>query len=156
MILVSIFEKIQIWKAWNPQLSPWVFELLWISRIAEGNAIKYDVHEWPMYNIPNGKFGMLHPRRLAEVRPGEWPHTPFMEEAGILQEFTQYAANAGLTDFIADECEQHQILTTSLFKVLLSFLGIIHLRCSLIYMLKPIRYHLLSFVTYAWSLLMGA
>ena len=34
-----------------------------------------------------------------------------MEEAGILQEFTQYAANAGLTDFIGDECEQHQILT---------------------------------------------
>ena len=30
----------------------------------------------------------LHPRRLAEVRPCEWPHTPFLEEAGILQEFT--------------------------------------------------------------------
>ena len=48
----------------------------------------------------------LHPRRLAEVRPCEWPHTPFMEEVGILQELTQYAANAGLTDFIAAECEQ--------------------------------------------------
>ena len=23
----------------------------------------------------------LHPRRLAEVRPCEWPHSPFMEEA---------------------------------------------------------------------------
>ena len=55
----------------------------------------------------------LHPRRLAEVRPCEWPHTPFLEEAGILQEFAQYAANAGLTDFIADECEQNQILTNS-------------------------------------------
>ena len=53
----------------------------------------------------------LHPRRLAEVWPCEWPHTPFMKEAGILQEFTQYAANASLTDFIVDECEQHQILT---------------------------------------------
>ena len=53
----------------------------------------------------------LHPRRLAEVRPCEWPHTQSMEEAGILQEFTQYAANAGLTEFIADECEHHQILT---------------------------------------------
>ena len=53
----------------------------------------------------------LHPRRLAEVRPCEWPHTPFLEEAGILQEFMQYIANAGLTDFIADECDQHQILT---------------------------------------------
>ena len=48
---------------------------------------------------------------MAEVRPCEWPHTPFLEEAGILQEFTQYAANAGLTEFIADECEHHQILT---------------------------------------------
>ena len=53
----------------------------------------------------------LHPRWLAEVRSCEWPHTPFLEVAGILQEFTQYAANAGLTNFIADECEQHQILT---------------------------------------------
>ena len=24
----------------------------------------------------------FHPRRLAEVRPCEWPHTPFLEEAG--------------------------------------------------------------------------
>ena len=47
----------------------------------------------------------LHPRRLAEVRPCEWPHTPFLEEARILLEFTQYVANAGLTDFIAAECE---------------------------------------------------
>ena len=53
----------------------------------------------------------LHPRRLAEVRPCEWPHTQFMEEAGILQEFTQYAANAGLTDFITAECEQYHLLT---------------------------------------------
>ena len=27
------------------------------------------------------------------------------------EEFMQYIANAGLTDFMADECEQHQILT---------------------------------------------
>ena len=40
----------------------------------------------------------LHPRRLAEVRPCEWPHTPFLQEAGILAEFMQYIANAGLTD----------------------------------------------------------
>ena len=53
----------------------------------------------------------LHPRRLSEVWPCEWPHTQFMEEAGILQEFTQYAANAGLTDFIAVECEQYHLLT---------------------------------------------
>ena len=84
----------------------------------------------------------LHPWRLAEVRPCEWPHTQFMEEVGILQEFTQYAANAGLTDFIKSS-------QTSLFKVLLSFLGIILQKCGLIYMLKHIRYHLLNFVTYA-------
>src|SRR3989337_2321254 len=53
----------------------------------------------------------LHPRRLAEVRPCEWPHTPFLEEAGILQEFTQYAANAGLTNFVANECDQRHVLT---------------------------------------------
>ena len=50
-------------------------------------------------------FSDLHPRRLAEVRPCEWPHTLFLEEAGILQEFMQYVANVGLTDFIANECE---------------------------------------------------
>ena len=25
----------------------------------------------------------LRPQRLAEVRPCEWPHTPFLQEAGI-------------------------------------------------------------------------
>src|SRR5215216_3554262 len=53
----------------------------------------------------------LRPRRLVEVRPCEWPHTQFMEEEGILREFTQYATNASLTDFIADECEQYHLLT---------------------------------------------
>ena len=47
----------------------------------------------------------LHTRRLVELRPCEWPHNAFMAGAGILQDFTQYAANAGLTDFIAAECE---------------------------------------------------
>ena len=37
----------------------------------------------------------------------------FMEGAGILQEFAQYAANAGLTDFIAAECEQYHLLTNT-------------------------------------------
>ena len=55
----------------------------------------------------------LHTRRLAELRLCEWPHNPFMEGAGILQEFTQYAANAGITDFIAAECEQYHLLTNS-------------------------------------------
>ena len=48
----------------------------------------------------------LHTRRLAELRPCKWLHNAFMEGARILQELTQYAANAGLTDFIAAECEQ--------------------------------------------------
>src|SRR3990170_1845725 len=55
----------------------------------------------------------LHTRRMAEVRPCEWSHNPFMEGAGILQEFTQYAANSGLTDFITAECEQYHLLTNS-------------------------------------------
>lgn len=52
----------------------------------------------------------LHTRRLVEVWSCEWPHTPFMEGARILQEFAQYAANAGLTDFITAECEQYHLL----------------------------------------------
>ena len=53
----------------------------------------------------------LHPQRLAEVRPCEWPHIPFLQQARIHEEFMKFIANDGLTDFIADECEQHQILT---------------------------------------------
>lgn len=53
----------------------------------------------------------LHPRRLEEVRPCEWPHTLFLQEAGIFVEFMQYIANAGLTNLITDECDRHQILT---------------------------------------------
>ena len=65
----------------------------------------------------------LHPWRLAEVRSCEWPHTPFLQEAGILQEFTQYVANANL-DF---QMSMTSIKSsqTSLFTVLLSCLGII-------------------------------
>ena len=44
----------------SPTLSSEIFELLRILRIAKRNAIKYDMHEWSMYNIPNWKFGMLH------------------------------------------------------------------------------------------------
>ena len=47
----------------------------------------------------------LQTRRMTEVWLCEWLHNPFVEGAGILQEFAQYAANAGLTDFIIDECE---------------------------------------------------
>ena len=53
----------------------------------------------------------LHTQRMAKVWPCEWPHTLFMEGAEILQDFAQYAANAGLTDFIAAECEQYHLLS---------------------------------------------
>jgi hypothetical protein len=56
----------------------------------------------------------LHTRRRAEGQPCEWPHNPCMDGAGICQEFAQFAANAGLTDFIAAECEQYHLLTNSL------------------------------------------
>ena len=72
----------------------------------------------------------LRTRRMAEVRPCEWPHNPFMDGVGIRQEFAQYAANAGLTNFIVAECEQYHLLTNTSFKVLISFLGIILPRCS--------------------------
>jgi hypothetical protein len=36
-----------------------------------------------------------------------------MEAAGIRQEFEQFTANAGLANFIADECEQYCLLTNS-------------------------------------------
>ena len=47
----------------------------------------------------------LHTPRLAELRPCEWSYNAFMEGAGILHEFSQYDANAGLTDFNTAECE---------------------------------------------------
>ena len=46
-----------------------------------------------------------------EVRPCEWLHVAFMEEAGFPQELAQHIANAGLTNFLADECDQHKTLT---------------------------------------------
>ena len=55
----------------------------------------------------------LNISRRAEVRPCEWPHNTFMNEAGIRQEFAQFVTNAGLTDFLAYECDQHHILTNS-------------------------------------------
>ena len=91
----------------------------------------------------------LHPRRLAEVWSCEWPHTLLLQEAGILEEFMQYIANAGLTDFIVYECDQHHILT-NIFVQSFNFSPRNNPpEVSLIYMLKITRYHLLSFVTYA-------
>ena len=58
----------------------------------------------------------LHTQKRAEVRLCEWPHNPFMDGAGIHQEFTQFATNAELTDFITAECEQCHLLTNSFVK----------------------------------------
>ena len=52
-------------------------------------------------------------RKNVEVRPCEWPHYPFLDATELRQEFDQYVANAGLTAFLADECEQYCILTNS-------------------------------------------
>ena len=55
----------------------------------------------------------LNTPRTAEVRPCEWPHNSFMDEAGFHQEFAQFVANVELADFLADECDQHNLLTNS-------------------------------------------
>ena len=47
------------------------------------------------------------------MRPCEWPHDAFMEEAGFHQEFAQFIANVGLTKFLAAKCDQYHILTNS-------------------------------------------
>ena len=49
----------------------------------------------PKYNLP----------RTAEVRPCEWPCDEFLREAVIHNDFYYLAENAGLTDFLDDQCE---------------------------------------------------
>ena len=55
----------------------------------------------PKYNLP----------RTAEVRPCEWPCDEFLRAAGIYDDFYYLAENAGLTDFLHDQCEQYLLLT---------------------------------------------
>ena len=57
----------------------------------------------PRYNLP----------RTAEVQPCEWPCETFMNEAGFQHEFEQFVENAGLTAFLADKCNQYQLLTNT-------------------------------------------
>ena len=64
----------------------------------------------------------LQTPRKVEVRPCEWPHDAFLEEARIHQEFAQFVANAGLTEFLADKCDQYHILTNS-FAQSFTYLG---------------------------------
>ena len=55
----------------------------------------------PKYNLP----------RIAEVRSCEWPCEDFLKEAGIHGDFYYLAKNAGITDFLHDQCEQYLLLT---------------------------------------------
>ena len=63
----------------------------------------------------------LNTPRTAEVRLCEWPHNAFMDEAGFHQEFAQFIANVGLTNFLAYECDQHHLLTNSFVHLFLFF-----------------------------------
>ena len=53
------------------------------------------------YNLP----------RIAEVRPCEWPCDEFLREAEIYEHFYYLAENAGLTDFLHDQCGQYLLLS---------------------------------------------
>ena len=55
----------------------------------------------PKYNLP----------RTSEVRPCEWPCDEFLRAAGIYEDFYYLAENAGLIDFLRDQCEQYLLLT---------------------------------------------
>lgn len=58
-------------------------------------------------------YGDINTPRWTEVRPCEWPHLAFMDEARFHQEFVQFIANARLTNFLPNECDQHHVLTNS-------------------------------------------
>jgi hypothetical protein len=55
----------------------------------------------------------LHLPRRAEVWPCEWPCDTFMSEASFQHEIAQFMANASLTNFLVDKCDQFQLLTNS-------------------------------------------
>ena len=57
----------------------------------------------PKYNLP----------RTAKVRPCEWPCDAFLEAAGIYEDFYYLAENAGITDFLLDQCDQYLLLTNT-------------------------------------------
>ena len=55
----------------------------------------------PKYNLP----------RTVEVWPCEWPCDEFLRAVGIYDDYYYLAENAGLTDFLHDQCEQYLLLT---------------------------------------------
>ena len=64
-------------------------------------------------SLGNHRTNDLNTPRTAEVRPCEWTHNAFMEEVGFHQEFAQFIANVGPTDFLVAECDQQHLLANS-------------------------------------------
>ena len=59
--------------------------------------------ERPKYNLP----------RTTEIWPCEWPCDAFLQAAGIYDDFYYLAGNAGITDFLLDQCNQYLLLTNT-------------------------------------------
>ena len=59
--------------------------------------------EKPKYNLP----------RAAEIRPCEWPCDASLQAARIYDDFYYLAENAGITDFLLDQCDQYLLLTNT-------------------------------------------
>lgn len=57
----------------------------------------------PKYNLP----------RTMKVRLCEWPSDAFLRAAGIYEDFYNLAENAGITDFLHDQCDQYLLLTNT-------------------------------------------
>ena len=57
----------------------------------------------PEYNLPH----------TAEVRSCEWPSDDLLRAARIYVDFYELAENAGLADFLRDQCEQYLLLTNT-------------------------------------------
>ena len=55
----------------------------------------------------------LEPPREGQVKPCEWPSDEFMVRAGFKDEFYAYIQNAGLEDFLSDQCLHYYYLTDS-------------------------------------------
>ena len=69
-----------------------------LSRNLEGNE---NEKMKPKYNLP----------RTMEVRLCKWPSDAFLEAATIYEDFYYLAENAGITDFLLDQCDEYILLT---------------------------------------------
>src|SRR3954470_13278568 len=77
----------------------------WLRGSSSQGSKEYENEEKkkPKYNLP----------RTAEVWPCEWPSDNFLREAGIYEDFYSLIENAGLTDFVHDQCPQYLLLTNT-------------------------------------------